>query len=90
MDTQRSFHTTICGMGTQWLTGWLRNYLVFLNKEMTIFRFGYKLYRFIPYFLEIRYLLDWICSDSSLELVDWFKMEDVTQSLFDQKVWPKL
>lgn len=53
---------------------------------MTIFRFGYKLYRFIPYFLEIRYLLDWICSDSSLELVDWFKMEDVTQSLFDQKV----
>ncbi|XP_066250375.1 piezo-type mechanosensitive ion channel component-like [Euwallacea similis] len=47
-------------------------------------RLGYKFYRLIPYFFEIRTLLDWICSDSSLGVNDWFKMEAITYNIFDQ------
>lgn len=54
--------------------------------NLSLYRFGYKLYRSIPYFLEIRCLLDWICTDTCLALDAWFKMEDVTKNLFDQKV----
>ncbi|KAL1505850.1 hypothetical protein ABEB36_005313 [Hypothenemus hampei] len=47
--------------------------------------FGYKIYREIPYFLEIRCLFDWIMTDSCLGIPSWFKMEDVTQTLFCAK-----
>ncbi|XP_066259125.1 piezo-type mechanosensitive ion channel component 1-like [Euwallacea similis] len=43
------------------------------------------MYRLIPYLLEIRCLLDWICSDSCLGFQSWFKFEGITESLFDQK-----
>lgn len=41
----------------------------------------------VPYFFEMRTLLDWICSDSSLSVTDWFKMEEIIQNIFDQRVF---
>ncbi|KAL1518044.1 hypothetical protein ABEB36_001730 [Hypothenemus hampei] len=48
-------------------------------------RYGYKFYLQIPYFFEMRTLLDWICSDSSLGITDWLKMEEIMQNVFDQR-----
>uniref|UniRef100_A0AAR5PGD9 Piezo non-specific cation channel R-Ras-binding domain-containing protein n=1 Tax=Dendroctonus ponderosae TaxID=77166 RepID=A0AAR5PGD9_DENPD len=58
----------------------------FLWHGMTVFnRFAYKFYLLIPYFFELRVLLDWICSDSCLAVTDWFKMEEITSNMFDQR-----
>ncbi|XP_066141198.1 piezo-type mechanosensitive ion channel component-like [Euwallacea fornicatus] len=61
------------------------SYHYFWHGYTVFHRYGYKIYRLIPYLLEIRCLLDWICSDSCLGFQSWFKFEGMTQSLFDQK-----
>ncbi|XP_050294908.1 piezo-type mechanosensitive ion channel component-like isoform X2 [Anthonomus grandis grandis] len=48
-------------------------------------RFGYKLYTCIYYFFEIRLILDWMWSESCLAITAWFKIEEITQNMFDQR-----
>jgi len=39
-------------------------------------------YRSIPFFYELSLILDWACTDTTLMIRDWIKVEDVNSSLF--------
>lgn len=62
------------------------HWIMYLQALSVNSRYGYKFYNIVPYFFEMRTLLDWICSDSSLSVSDWFKMEEIMQNMFDQMV----
>jgi hypothetical protein len=36
----------------------------------------------IPFVYELRALLDWSCTATTLSLFDWFKLEDINTSLY--------
>lgn len=42
-------------------------------------------YRLIPLLYELRSLMDWIWTDTSMNLSDWFKMEDIFANIFMRK-----
>ncbi|XP_034689649.1 piezo-type mechanosensitive ion channel homolog isoform X2 [Vitis riparia] len=44
--------------------------------------FGYRLYRALPFLYELRCVLDWSCTTTSLTMYDWLKLEDIHASLF--------
>lgn len=39
-------------------------------------------YRHLPFLSEMRALLDYTCSKTTLDLKDWFKLEDIVASLY--------
>ncbi|XP_025982938.2 piezo-type mechanosensitive ion channel homolog [Glycine max] len=43
---------------------------------------GFRLYRAIPFLYELRCVLDWSCTTTSLTMYDWLKLEDIHASLF--------
>ncbi|CAJ1960920.1 unnamed protein product [Sphenostylis stenocarpa] len=43
---------------------------------------GFRLYRAIPFLYELRCVLDWSCTTTSLTMHDWLKLEDIHASLF--------
>ncbi|KAD3068641.1 hypothetical protein R6Q59_017338 [Mikania micrantha] len=43
---------------------------------------GYKLYRALPFLYELRCVLDWSCTTTSLTMYDWLKLEDINASLY--------
>ncbi|CAJ2631584.1 unnamed protein product [Trifolium pratense] len=43
---------------------------------------GFRLYRAIPFLYELRSVLDWSCTTTSLTMYDWLKLEDIHASLF--------
>lgn len=47
---------------------------------------GYNLYLAVPFLYELRVLLDYTCLDSSLDLHDWLKLENITRDLFKTNV----
>jgi len=47
---------------------------------------GYSLYLAVPFLYELRVLLDYTCLDSSLDLHDWLKLENITRDLFKTNV----
>lgn len=40
----------------------------------------------IPFLFELRTLMDWIWTDTSMTLMDWLKMEDIFANVFLLKV----
>ncbi|KAK3041408.1 hypothetical protein RJ639_000385, partial [Escallonia herrerae] len=44
--------------------------------------FGYRLYRALPFLYELRCVLDWSCTTTSLTMYDWLKLEDINASLY--------
>ena len=36
----------------------------------------------LPFIYELRQLLDWACTPTTLTLSDWFKLEDINMSLY--------
>ncbi|RYR02293.1 hypothetical protein Ahy_B06g081111 [Arachis hypogaea] len=44
--------------------------------------FGFRLYRALPFLYELRCVLDWSCTTTSLTMYDWLKLEDIHASLF--------
>lgn len=49
-----------------------------LTREYTLTNYIiYSVYRAVPFLFEIRMLLDWTCTPTTLELQGWFKMEDI-------------
>ena len=42
----------------------------------------YKLYRAIPFVFELRTILDWMCTQTSLDLDETFKLEDIYTRLY--------
>ncbi|XP_030552431.1 piezo-type mechanosensitive ion channel homolog isoform X1 [Rhodamnia argentea] len=43
---------------------------------------GYRLYRALPFLYELRCVLDWSCTTTSLTMYDWLKLEDIYASLY--------
>lgn len=39
-----------------------------------------------PFLFELRALMDWIWTDSSMPLFEWLKMEDIFAKIFELKV----
>ncbi|KAK9863698.1 hypothetical protein WJX84_001768 [Apatococcus fuscideae] len=43
---------------------------------------GLKIFAAIPFLYELRAILDWACTPTTLRLNDWFKLEDINISLY--------
>ena len=41
----------------------------------------------IPFLLELRSVLDWVCTKTTLTLNHWLKMEDIYANVFIMKCW---
>ncbi|KAG0452569.1 hypothetical protein HPP92_025233 [Vanilla planifolia] len=58
-------------------------YQQFLTTKTTRVTFlGFRLYRALPFLYELRCVLDWSCTSTSLTMYDWLKLEDINASLF--------
>lgn len=47
---------------------------------------GFKIFINIPFLMELRTLMDWVWTDTSMTLFDWLKMEDIFQNIYQLKV----
>ncbi|XP_057815209.2 piezo-type mechanosensitive ion channel homolog isoform X1 [Cryptomeria japonica] len=43
---------------------------------------GFRIYRALPFLYELRCVLDWSCTTTSLTMYDWLKLEDIYASLY--------
>ncbi|XP_061348437.1 piezo-type mechanosensitive ion channel homolog [Gastrolobium bilobum] len=58
-------------------------YRQFLTSSVSRINFlGFRLYRALPFLYELRCVLDWSCTTTSLTMYDWLKLEDIHASLF--------
>lgn len=48
-------------------------------------RIAFKIYRNVPFLYELRAILDWTITKTSLDLFQWFKMEDAYANLYEVK-----
>ncbi|XP_044744035.1 piezo-type mechanosensitive ion channel component isoform X4 [Chrysoperla carnea] len=55
----------------------------FLCKGYNYINFGlFKGFMFVPFLFEIRTIMDWIWTDTSMTIFDWLKMEDIFANIF--------
>ncbi|GMI85789.1 PIEZO1 [Hibiscus trionum] len=55
----------------------------FLTSEVSRINYlSYRLYRALPFLYELRCVLDWSCTTTSLTMYDWLKLEDINASLY--------
>ncbi len=66
----RASYPAATGRSTNWREYTLTGYLAFL------------VYRAVPFLCEVRMLMDWTCTSTTLELDSWFKLEDIYGQLF--------
>ncbi|KAL8153056.1 hypothetical protein V2J09_010816 [Rumex salicifolius] len=58
-------------------------YRQFLTSEVSRINYiGYRMYRALPFLYELRCVLDWSCTNTSLTMYDWLKLEDINASLY--------
>uniref|UniRef100_A0A7N0TBC5 Piezo non-specific cation channel R-Ras-binding domain-containing protein n=1 Tax=Kalanchoe fedtschenkoi TaxID=63787 RepID=A0A7N0TBC5_KALFE len=58
-------------------------YCQFLTSEVSWINYmGYRIYRALPFLYELRCVLDWSCTTTSLTMYDWLKLEDIHSSLY--------
>ncbi|GAA0167967.1 ion channel [Lithospermum erythrorhizon] len=58
-------------------------YQQFLTSKVSrVSYLGYRLYRALPFLYELRCVLDWSCTKTSLTMYDWLKLEDINASLY--------
>ncbi|XP_010242544.1 PREDICTED: piezo-type mechanosensitive ion channel homolog isoform X2 [Nelumbo nucifera] len=58
-------------------------YRQFLTSKISQVNYlGFRLYRALPFLYELRCVLDWSCTTTSLTMYDWLKLEDIHASLY--------
>ncbi|CAI0551073.1 unnamed protein product [Linum tenue] len=58
-------------------------YRQFLTSNISRINYlGFRIYRALPFLYELRCVLDWSCTTTSLTMYDWLKLEDIHASLF--------
>ncbi|CBI34341.3 unnamed protein product, partial [Vitis vinifera] len=58
-------------------------YRQFLTSSVSQINYvGFRIYRALPFLYELRCVLDWSCTTTSLTMYDWLKLEDIHASLF--------
>ncbi|KAK1398972.1 piezo-type mechanosensitive ion channel-like [Heracleum sosnowskyi] len=58
-------------------------YQQFLTSQVSRVNYlGYRIYRALPFLYELRCVLDWSCTTTSLTMYDWLKLEDINASLY--------
>ncbi|EFN75267.1 Protein FAM38B, partial [Harpegnathos saltator] len=58
----------------------------FLCKTYSIVNYVlFKGFMLIPFLFELRAVMDWIWTDTSMSIMDWFKMEDIFASIYQIK-----
>ncbi|XP_038681197.1 piezo-type mechanosensitive ion channel homolog isoform X2 [Tripterygium wilfordii] len=58
-------------------------YRQFLTSKVSRVNYlGYRLYRALPFLYELRCVLDWSSTTTSLTMYDWLKLEDINASLY--------
>ncbi|OVA11397.1 Piezo family [Macleaya cordata] len=58
-------------------------YRQFLTSDVSQVNYiGFRLYRVLPFLYELRCVLDWSCTTTSLTMYDWLKLEDIYSSLY--------
>ncbi|XP_069958549.1 piezo-type mechanosensitive ion channel component isoform X11 [Cherax quadricarinatus] len=68
-----------CGYPTRILGNFLCKQFNYLNL------FSFRLFMSVPFLFELRTLMDWIWTDTSMSLSDWMKMEDIFSHIFQLK-----
>lgn len=57
-----------------------------LTKGFTMLNLGaFKVYMLTPFLFELRALMDWIWTDTSMPLFEWLKMEDIFANIYELK-----
>eukprot|EP00884_Botryococcus_braunii_P000422 jgi/Botrbrau1/10380/Bobra.146_2s0018.1 len=59
-----------------------RQTYVFMRHVNMMGWLGFQIFCAIPFLYELRALLDWSCTATTLTLFDWLKLEDINTSLF--------
>lgn len=59
-----------------------RHAFVFMRQINMLGSIGYSVFAAVPFLYELRALLDWSCTATTLTLFDWLKLEDIHTSLF--------
>ncbi|KAF7992315.1 hypothetical protein HCN44_001640 [Aphidius gifuensis] len=58
----------------------------FLCKNYSMINYSlFKGFMIIPFLFELRAVMDWIWTDTSMTIMDWFKMEDIFASIYQIK-----
>ncbi|KAI3975725.1 hypothetical protein MKX01_023151 [Papaver californicum] len=58
-------------------------YRQFLTSKVSHINYlGFRLYRALPFLYELRCVLNWSCTTTSLTMYDWLKLEDIHSSLY--------
>uniref|UniRef100_A0A0P4W477 Uncharacterized protein n=3 Tax=Scylla olivacea TaxID=85551 RepID=A0A0P4W477_SCYOL len=68
-----------CGYPTRILGNFLCKQYNYLNL------FSFRLFMSVPFLFELRTLMDWIWTDTSMSIGDWVKMEDIFSHIFRLK-----
>ncbi|KAG0723512.1 Piezo-type mechanosensitive ion channel component [Chionoecetes opilio] len=68
-----------CGYPTRILGNFLCKQYNYLNF------FSFRLFMTVPFLFELRTLMDWIWTDTSMSISDWVKMEDIFSHIFRLK-----
>lgn len=55
---------------------------VFTNSHKAFNSLAFRVYRAIPFLFELRIIIDWTFTTTSLDLIQWFRLEDIFANLY--------
>lgn len=63
------------------------NTYLYVLIRWSIYNDYYFRFMMIPFVFELRAIMDWMWTDTSMSLMEWLKMEDIFSQLFQLKVY---